>query len=213
MQYGFGCCCQQLHQLFVPLGLQLMHLLACWAESQPCWECIVPSACCLTELLKELVVRSQKNVRQRAFLVTKHKLLFQEFSCSSFVLCQAAVAVGGLLLFQVEDVWGCPRLCLLGRLRCWCMLAIWLCLLCALGFVHRARFMASHAGVFMVVVCTVAKFSPTHPPFFMSLGLQLMHLLACWAESQPCWECIVPNACCLTELLKELVHGVLKPGH
>ena len=105
MQYGFGCCCQQLHQLFVPLGLQLMHLLACWAESQPCWECIVPNACCLTELLKELVVRSQKNVRQRAFLVTKHKLLFQELSCSSVVLCQVAVDVGGLLLFQVVDVW------------------------------------------------------------------------------------------------------------
>ena len=55
VQYGLGFCCQQLHQLFVPLGLQLMHLLACWAESQPCWECIVPNACCLTELLKELV--------------------------------------------------------------------------------------------------------------------------------------------------------------
>ena len=87
------------------LGLQLMQLLACWAESQPCWECIVPNASCLAELLKKLVIRSQKNVRQQAFLVTKHKLLFQELSCSSFALCQVAVAVGGLLLFLVEDVW------------------------------------------------------------------------------------------------------------
>ena len=39
-------------------------------------------------LIDYIVIRSQKNVRQQAFLVTKHKLLFQELSCSSFSVCQ-----------------------------------------------------------------------------------------------------------------------------
>ena len=108
-------------------------------------------------------------------------------------------------------MFGCPRLCLLGRLLCLCMLAIWLSLLCALGFVPRALLMASHAGGCLGGCLHSCKKSSTHPPFFSSLGLQLMQLLACWAWSMPCWECIVPNASCLTELLKELVRGRLPP--